>query len=241
MINRIIRHIQRYKGWFGGAAFVCLVVGGYLGLIDSPPDYYQGEIVRIMYVHVPLAHTALLAYTVLFGGSIWYLWKRDPLVDNMCHAAANLSAAFTAVALITGSIWAKPTWNTWWTWDPKLVSFAVLLLILMGYLMLRSMVEDPEQEGRYAAVLAIIGGIDLPIIYFAAEWWRTLHQPLSISMRGVSMSDDILLSLMIMSIGFSLLFSYMLMVRTQMLYLTSLLYAKKGRLLTQVHESKVGL
>jgi len=239
-INRFIRHIQRFKGWFGGAAALCLLTGLYIGLITSPPDYYQGEIVRIMYVHVPLAHTALFGYTVLFGGSLWYLWKRDPLIDTMCHAAAGMSAAFTAVALVTGSIWAKPTWNTWWTWDPKLVSFAVLLMILAGYLMLRTMVEDPEREGRYAAVLAIVGGLDLPIIYFAAEWWRTLHQPLSISLRGVSISGDILLPLSIMSIGFTLLFTYMLMIRTQMLYLTNLFDAKKGRLLSQVHLSKVG-
>ncbi len=239
-INRFIRHIQRLKGWFGGGAALCLITGLYIGLITSPPDYYQGEIVRIMYVHVPLAHTALFGYTVLFGGSLWYLWKRDPLIDNMCHAAAGMSAAFTAVALVTGSIWAKPTWNTWWTWDPKLVSFAILLLILAGYLMLRTMVEDPEREGRYAAVLAIVGGLDLPIIYFAAEWWRTLHQPLSISLRGVSMSGEILLPLSIMSIGFTLLFTYMLMIRTQMLYLINLLEAKQGRLLSQVHLSKVG-
>ena len=240
MINRIIRYIQRFKGWVGGAAAVCLIIGFYMGLINSPPDYYQGEVVRIMYVHVPLAHTALFAYTVLFIGSIWYLWKRDPLVDNMCHAAASISAVFTALALITGSIWAKPTWNTWWTWDPRLVSFAVLLLILAGYLMLRTLVEDPEREGRYAAVLGIIGFIDLPIIHFSVEWWRTLHQPLSISTRGVSISQDLLVPLTLMSIGFTLLFSYMLMVRTQMLYLLNLLHAKKGRLLSQVHLSKVG-
>ena len=192
-----------------------------------------------MYVHVPLAHTALFAYTVLFVGSIWYLWKRDPLVDNMCHAAASISAVFTGLALFTGSIWAKPTWNTWWTWDPRLVSFAVLLLILAGYLMLRTLVEDPEQEGRYAAVLGIIGFLDLPIIHFSVEWWRTLHQPLSISTRGVSISQDLLVPLTLMSIGFTLLFTYMLMVRTQMLYLSNLLHAKKGRLLSQVHLSKV--
>lgn len=240
MINRIIRRIQRYKGWFGGAAVVCLIAGFYMGVIHSPPDYYQGEVVRIMYVHVPLAHTALLAYTVLFGGSIWYLWKRDPLVDNMCQAAASISAVFTTLALITGSIWAKPTWNTWWTWDPRLVSFAVLLLILAGYLMLRTLVEDPEREGRYAAVLAIVGFLDLPIIHFSVEWWRTLHQPLSISTRGVSISQDLLVPLTLMSIGFTLLFAYMLMVRTQLLYLSNLLHAKKGRLLSHVHLSKVG-
>ena len=193
-----------------------------------------------MYVHVPLAHTAMLAYSILFAGSVWYLWKPDPIVDNMCHAAAGISALFTAVALLTGAIWAKPTWNTWWTWDARLVSFAVLFLILEGYLMLRTFIDDPEREARYAAVLAIVGFVDLPIVHFSVEWWRTLHQPLSISMRGVSISKDLLVPLLLMGTGFSVLFFYMLMVRTQMLYLTSLLNAKKGRLLSQVHLSKAG-
>ncbi|MGH7164094.1 MAG: heme ABC transporter permease CcmC [Nitrospiraceae bacterium] len=239
MLNTIIRKLQRYKGWFGAAGGLCLSLGLYYGLVASPPDYYQGEVVRIMYVHVPLAHTSLLAYTVLFLGSLWYLWTRDPVVDNLCHAAAGLSAFFTAVALITGSIWAKPTWNTWWTWDARLVSFAVLFLILAGYLMLRTFIDDPEREARYAAVLAIVGFVDLPIIHFSVEWWRTLHQPLSISMRGVSISKEILIPLVLMGIGFSILFVYMLIVRTQMLYLSSLLSAKKGRLLSQVHLAKV--
>jgi heme exporter protein C len=238
MINRIIRQIQRYKGWFGGGAAICLFLGLYMGLLASPPDYYQGELVRIMYVHVPLAHTSTLAYSVLFGGSIWYLWKRDPLVDNMCQASAGICALFTTLALITGSIWAKPTWNTWWTWDPRLVSFTVLLLILGGYIMLRRLVDDPVRGGRYAAILAIVGGIDLPIIKFSVEWWRTLHQPMSFSTRGVSISEDILVPLTLMSIGCWLLFAYMVMVRTQILYLTDLLHAKKGRLLSQTHFSQ---
>lgn len=238
MITKAIRRIQRYKGWFGGAALCCIVIGIYMGLIASPPDYYQGEVVRIMYVHVPLAHTSLLAYTVLFGGSVWYLWKRDPLIDNMCHAAAGLSAVFTALALFTGMIWGKPTWNTWWTWDARLTSFTVLLFILIGYLMLRTFIDEPEREARYAAVLAIVGFVDLPIVHFSVEWWRTLHQPQSISMRGVSISSGLLIPLIFMSVGMTLLFSYMLMVRTQMLYLLNLLHAKKGRLLSQFHLSK---
>jgi heme exporter protein C len=115
-----------------------------------------------------------------------------------------------------------------------------MFLILVGYLMLRTFIDDPEREARFAAVLAIIGFVDLPIVHFSVEWWRTLHQPLSISMRGVSMTKEILLPLGVMSVGFSLLFFYMLMVRTQMLYLTDLLHAKKGRLLSQVHLSNVG-
>lgn len=231
----MIKQMRRYEGWLGAAAGVCIAIGLYFGLIISPPDYYQGEVVRIMYIHVPFANSSLLGYTVLFAGSVWYLWKRDPIVDNMCHAAAGIAAFFTAGALVTGSIWAKPTWNVWWTWDAKLISLTVLLFILIGYLMLRTFIDDKDQEARYAAILAIIGFVDLPIVKFSAEWWRTLHQPLSVSPRGLSFSVDMLVPLIVMSVGFALLFFYMLMVRTQMLYLTQLLEAKKGRLLSQAH------
>jgi heme exporter protein C len=116
-----------------------------------------------------------------------------------------------------------------------LISLTVLLFILIGYLMLRTFIDDKDQEARYAAILAIVGFVDLPIVKFSAEWWRTLHQPLSVSPRGLSFSGDMLIPLLVMSVGFSLLLFYMLMVRTQMLYLTQLLEAKKGRLLSQVH------
>jgi heme exporter protein C len=233
-MSSFIIWLRRYEGWFGAAGGLCMVAGLYLGLVASPPDYYQGEVVRIMYVHVPLAHTSLMAYTVLFGTSVWYLWKRDPIVDNVAHAAAGLGVLFTAGALVTGSIWAKPTWNTWWTWDPRLVSFTVLLMILIGYLMLRMFIDEPERQARFAAILAIVGGVDLPIVKFSVEWWRTLHQPLSVSPRGISYAADMLTPLIVMAIGVSLLFAYMLMVRTQLLYLRQLLEAKKGRLLSQV-------
>jgi heme exporter protein C len=231
----MIRKVAQYRNWFGVASGLLLSVGLYMALVTSPPDYYQGEVVRIMYIHVPFAQNALFAYGALFIGSVWYLWKRDPLVDNMAHAAAGLATFFTLVALITGSIWAKPTWNTWWTWDARLTSFAVLFLILIGYLMLRRFLDDKEKEARYAAILAIVGGIDLPIVKFSVEWWRTLHQPLSISMRGISYSSQMLIPLMLMSFGVTLLFVYMLMTRTQLLYLNQLLEAKKGRLLTRVN------
>jgi heme exporter protein C len=231
----MIRKIRQYEGWFGAVGGICIAIGLYLGLVTSPPDYYQGEVVRIMYIHVPFANTSLLSYVILTAASLWYLWRRDPRVDNMAHASAGIGVFFTAGALITGSIWGKPTWNTWWTWDARLVSFTILLLILIGYLMLRTFIEDKEREARYAAVLAIVGFVDLPIVYFSVEWWRTLHQPLSISSRGLSIAGAMLIPLILMSVGFYLLFTYMVGVRTQMLYLRQLLEAKKGRLLGEVH------
>ena len=230
----LLRRIRKYEGWFGAIGALLLVIGLYLGLVTSPPDYYQGEVVRIMYVHVPFANASLLAYVVLTFASIWYLWKRDPLVDNMAHASAGIGVAFTVGALITGSIWGKPTWNTWWTWDARLISFTILLLILIGYLMLRTFIEDKDKEARFAAVLAIVGFVDLPIVYFSVEWWRTLHQPLSISPRGLSIAGAMLVPLLLNSLAFYLLFTYMVGVRTQMLYLRQLLESKKGRLLGEV-------
>jgi heme exporter protein C len=236
----MLRRIWLFRNWFGVAAGLLIAPGLYIGLAVSPPDYYQGEVVRIMYVHVPFAQSALLAYVTLTVFSIWYLWKRDPLVDNMAHASAGVGTFFTLGALITGSIWAKPTWNVWWTWDARLTSFAVLFLIYVGYLMLRRFIDEKTKEARYAAILAIVGGVDLPIIHWSVDLWRTLHQPQSfkVSMEEgvkVSMTNDILLPLMLMSTGVSLLLIYMIMVRTQVLYLDQLLEAKKGRLLTRVN------
>jgi heme exporter protein C len=225
--------MRRLQGWFGIAAALFLAAGLYMALVSSPPDYYQGEVVRIMYIHVPIAQTSLVAYLVLFLGSLWYLWKKDPVIDNLCHATAGVGVFFTAGELVTGSIWGKPAWNTWWTWDARLTSAFVLLLILIAYLMLRMFMDDPEKEGRYAAVLAIVGFVDLPIVYFSVEWWRTLHQPLSVSQRGIAISSELLIPLIVMTAGFYLLFTYMIMIRTRMLYLEHLLEAKKGRLLSQ--------
>ncbi|HEY5648412.1 MAG TPA: heme ABC transporter permease CcmC [Nitrospiria bacterium] len=235
-MSKLLKWLRRFEGWFGLAAAACILTGLYLGLVHSPPDYYQGEVVRIMYIHVPFASSSLLAYSVLTITSIWYLWKRDPIIDNMAHASAGIAVLFTSVALFTGSIWGKPTWNTWWTWDPKLISYSIMFLILVGYLMLRTFIDDRDKESRYAAVLAIVGAVDLPIVKFSAEWWRTLHQPLSISPRGSSIAGPMLHSLLFMMVGISLLFTYMVMVRTQKLYLQYLLEAKKGRLLGEIHQ-----
>jgi heme exporter protein C len=234
MISQSLRgKLWKLNGAIGIVSGICIFIGLFLGLVVAPADYYQGEVFRIMYVHVPFAKAALLSYCTLFIGSCLYLWKKDLIVDNLCHASAGVGIFFTSIALITGSIWAKPTWNTWWTWDPRLVSFAILLLILIGYLMLRTFVDDRKREATYAAVLAIIGFVDLPIVYFSVEWWRTLHQPMSISTRGVSIAPGMLMPLIFMVIGISLLFSYMLMIRTQMLYLQHLLEAKQGGLLSE--------
>ncbi len=231
--TRFIGILRKYEKWFGIVALILISAGLYTGLVTSSADYFQGEVVRIMYVHVPFAQTAMLAYSTLFFCSIWYLWKRDAIVDNACHAAAGLALFFTAGGLITGAIWGKPTWNAWWVWDPRLTSFAIMFLTLVGYLMLRTFLDDVEKRATFAAILAIIGFIDLPIIHFSVEWWRSLHQPLSVSTRGVSIAPDMLVPFALMSFGVGILFTYMLMVRTQLLYLEHLLEAKQGRFLSE--------
>ena len=210
-MNRFIRRIQRFKGWFGAAAALCIFYGLYLGLLDSPPDYYQGEVVRIMYIHVPLAHTALLAYGTLFVGSLWYLWKRDVLVDNMCHAAAGITAAITTLALITGSIWAKPTWNTWWTWDPRLTSASIVELIYLAYLMLRQGIEDPDRRARFGAVYTLVGAISVPITFVSIRLFRTIH-PVVIgnasaeAQGGFAMTSDMKIAFFFALFAFTVIF-----------------------------------
>ena len=170
-----IAKLRKYQNGFALLSLLFLSAGLYTGLVVSPPDYYQGEVVRIMYIHVPFAEAAMAAYTVLFAGSLWYLWKRDPVIDNMCHAAAGIGILFTSVALITGSIWAKPTWNTWWTWDPRLTTAAVTELIYIAYFMLRQGIEDPGRRARFGAVYTVLGAISAPITFFAIRLFRTIH------------------------------------------------------------------
>jgi len=219
----------------GGLAAILLALGLWAALGLAPPDAVQGHVQRIMYVHVPAILTGYVAIGVVLVASVGYLWTRRAAWDRVAAAAGELAVCFVGLTLATGSIWGKPTWGTWWTWDARLTTTALLFVIYLGYLLLRSVVEDPERAATYAAVLGIVGALDVPIIHFSVEWWRTLHQPLSVSPRGVSYAGDMLTPLLIMAIGISLLFTYMLMVRTQLLYLRQLLDAKKGRLLSQAH------
>ena len=213
-----LTRLERWERPLGWGALVSLAVGVYLGLVVAPPDAYQGEAARIMYVHVPSAWMAMLAFTVIFVASLAYLWKRNPVYDTLAHASAGIGAVFTAVALLDGAIWGKPIWGTWWTWDARLTSTAVLLLIYAAYLMLRHLVEDPERQARYAAVVGIVGFVDVPIIHMSVVWWRTLHQPASVLKPAApSMAPAMLFPLVWMGFAFLLLYLYLLSLRTQLL------------------------
>jgi heme exporter protein C len=201
----------------GAAAAVILAVGLYLGLVAAPPDAVMGELQRIMYLHVPSIVTAYLAFTVVFCASMLYLWKRDLRFDAVAVSSAEIGVVFTGITLATGSIWGKPTWGVWWTWDARLTLTAILFTIYVGYLMLRAFAEDPRAAARYGAVLAIIGFLDIPLNHFAVYWWRTLHQPSSLLRAGgPSVARAMLVPLLVNMLGLMLLYAYFLVRRVQL-------------------------
>ena len=224
---KVLAFAQRWREMIGAAAWLVLAAGLYLALVWAPADYYQGEVARIMDLHVPLAKTSLLAYLVTFVCSILYLWKRHPAADRLAHASVGVGIVFTFGTIAAGAIWGKPTWNVWWTWDARLVSFAVLLLLMASYLMLRAFIDERERAARFAAVLAIVGFVDLPIIHLSVRWWRTLHQPASFSAKGPSISPDMLAAMAVMTVGTVLLYVYLTLLYARRLELQGELAARK--------------
>ncbi|HEV7157209.1 MAG TPA: heme ABC transporter permease CcmC [Caulobacteraceae bacterium] len=198
-------------------AAALLALGLWLGL-SAPPDYQQGETVRIMFVHVPAAWTAMLAYLCLGGASFASLVFRHAVADAAASAAAPLGAAFTAAALITGSLWGKPMWGTWWAWgDSRLVSVLVLFLLFVGYIALRASIEDEGKAARAAEILALVGLINLPVIKFSVDWWNTLHQGESIFRAGGPLIAPVyLIPLMLTGAGYSAAFAALWLTRTRM-------------------------
>ena len=202
------------KGYLGGLALISVLLGLYWGLLHAPPDAYQGEVQRIMYLHIPSILTAYLSFFLVFVGSCLYLWKREKRDDILAYSAAEIGVLFTALTIVEGSIWGKPTWGVWWTWDARLTLTAILLLIFAGYLMLRSLTEDENRAASTAAVLGIIGFLDIPLIHMSVYWWRTLHQPPSILRPDKAPWDNVhpalLTALAINFVGFMLLYFYLL-------------------------------
>ena len=200
--------------WTTTASIVLLGVGLYLSLFASPADYQQGETVRIMYVHVPAAWLSMFCYTVMtisaFGTLVW----KHPSADVAARAAAPLGAAFTFLALITGALWGKPMWGTWWVWDARLTSVLILFLMYIGLIMVWQVITPPNKAARACAVLIIAGFINIPIIKFSVDWWYTLHQPASVlRAEGSSIHPSMLWPLLIMAIGFSMLFLTLMLMR----------------------------
>ena len=192
-----------------------IAAGLWFALVASPPDYQQGETVRIMYVHVPSAWLALFGYSVMAVASAVALIFRHPLADVAAKSAAPIGAAFTFLALVTGSLWGRPMWGTWWEWgDARLVSMLILLFLYLGYMALWATIEEPVRAARAAAVLALVGSVNLPIIRYSVDWWNTLHQPASVfRMDGPTIASSMLLPLGLMALGFTVLFVTLLLVR----------------------------
>ncbi len=167
---------QRTRQGLFALAVAMLAIGAWLGLSWAPPDREMGDVQRIMYVHVPSMWMALLAMTLNFACSIGYLLKKSWAFDSLAEASAEVGMLFGAVGLALGSIWARPTWGVWWTWDPRLTTAAILLVAYAGYLALRRFVEDPERRAVWAAVTGIVAFVDVPLIWYSVQWWRSLHQ-----------------------------------------------------------------
>ena len=204
--TRFLTLSGRILPWLAGLTVVVLAVGFYLAF-QAPADYQQGETVKIMYIHVPFAWLAMFGYTMMSASALGILVWRHPLADVAHKAAAPIGATFAALCLITGSLWGRPMWGTYWVWDARLTSMLVLLLLYLGLMALRSAIDDPNRAGRAAAVLTLVGFINVPIVKFSVDWWNTLHQPASVFRMGGSTIDPSLLwPLLICALGFTLLF-----------------------------------
>jgi heme exporter protein C len=199
--------------WLSAATVLLFGVGLYLSF-TAPPDYQQGDTVRIMFIHVPAAWVAMMAYGFMALASLIGLVNRHPLADVAAKQAAPLGALFTALALITGSLWGRPMWGTYWQWDGRLTSFLLLLFLYLGYIALWNAIGNETRAAKAAAILALIGVVNLPIIEFSVQWWTTLHQGESILRKGGPLISAVFLwPLFVMAAAYTLLFFTLLMVR----------------------------
>jgi heme exporter protein C len=204
--SRFLTLANRVIPWLAGLTVIVLAFG-LVSAMMAPNDYQQGDTVKIMYLHVPAAWLGMLAWGVMSVAALGTLVWRHPLADVAGKAAAPIGAAFTLLCLVTGSLWGRPEWGTYWVWDARLTSELLLLLLYLGVIALWRTVEDPSRAARAAAILTLVGAIDLPIIKFSVEWWNTLHQGDSIGLTGSTISPAMLIPLLIMAVGFTALFA----------------------------------
>jgi heme exporter protein C len=196
----------------GWALLLAFVAAQLFGLWTSPAEAQMGHLQKIMYVHVPAAWSAFIAFGVVFVMSIAYLLKRRESHDLVAASAAEVGVVLTGLTLALGSIWGRPTWGVWWTWDPRLTSTAVLFIIFAGYLALRSFVDEPGQRARWSAAVGILGFLNVPVVYMSVRWWRTLHQP---SSSPATVDAPYVWGLRINAIVFILIMAYLVRRRYQ--------------------------
>jgi heme exporter protein C len=214
------KHFYHFAGrllpWVAWITALLTCVGLYWGLVVAPPDYQQGESYRIIFIHVPSAWMSLFIYAVMAGaGAIVLIWHIK-IAEVIAAASAPIGAAFTALALATGSLWGKPMWGTWWVWDGRLTSELVLLFLYLGYIALGNAIEDRRTASRATAVLALVGVVDLPIIHYSVEWWTTLHQGPSVTKIGApSIDGSMLAPLLIMALAWKGYYGCLLLIRAR--------------------------
>jgi heme exporter protein C len=205
---------------FGALSALLIAAGLYLVFFVAPADYQQGETVKIMYIHVPAAWLGMFAYVVMSSAALGTLVWRHPVADAAQKAAAPLGAMFTFVCLVTGSLWGRPMWGTYWVWDARLTSMLVLLLIYLALIALWRTIEEPQRAAKAAAVMTLVGLVNIPIIKFSVDWWNTLHQPASVfKTSGPAIYSSMLWPLLIMAVGSSCLFLtlHMMSIRNEIL------------------------
>ncbi len=208
--------VNRLIPWLGWSAAILFILGLYGAFFYAPADYQQGESFRIIYVHVPSAWMSMFVYMVMAGaGAAGLIWKTK-VSDAVARSCAPLGASFTFLALVTGSLWGKPMWGTWWVWDARLTSELILLFLYLGYIALQSAIDDRRTAARAGAVLALVGVVNIPIIHYSVEWWNTLHQGPTVSkLDSPSIHIDMLIPLLLMAIAFNLYFSAMVLIRAR--------------------------
>jgi len=205
--TRFMGLTRKVLPWLTGVTLVLLGVGLVAAFVVVPADYQQGETVRIMYIHVPSVWLAMLAYVVMTSASLGVLVWKHPLADAAQKTVASLGAAFTFVGLVTGSLWGRPMWGTFWVWDARLTSFLVLFLLYLGVIAIRQTMDDTPRGARVAAIMTLVGAIDIPIIKYSVDWWNTLHQPASVfRIGGPTISASMLWPLLVMAVGATTLF-----------------------------------
>jgi heme exporter protein C len=207
--------MSRALGWL---TTLGLVGGLGLAFLVAPREEIQGNVQRIMYLHVPSVLVAYLAFAVVLVASIVYLARRLEAADRLAQASAEVGVLFTGITIASGAIWGKPTWGAWWTWDARLTSVTILFVMYLGYLLLRAMIDDRERAARYSAVLGIVAALDIPLVHFSVYWWRTLHQPPSILKPGPSTMPPIFLAVLLVNLAaFALLYAWFVAKRVHLL------------------------
>ena len=205
--QRFTRFADRLLPWLAVATLLALAIGQYGAWFVAPPDYQQGETIRIKYIHVPAAWMALFGWTMMAVSALGTLVFRHPLADVAQKAAAPIGAAFCAICLITGSLWGEPMWGTWWVWDARLTSMLVLLLMYIGVMALWRAIEDQGQAAKAVSIVTLVGAINIPIIKFSVDWWYTLHQPASVfRLDGPTLDRSMLIPLLVMGAAYLFLF-----------------------------------